>query len=50
MQPGDVYSTYADNIKLKNWVGYEPKTSLDVGIEKFIEWYLNYFIKIQKIT
>ena len=43
MQPGDVHTTYADNMKLKEWVGYEPNTSLDEGIKKFLEWYLNYF-------
>ena len=43
MQPGDVNSTHSDNMKLREWVGYEPKTSLDEGIKKFLEWYLNYF-------
>ena len=43
MQPGDVNSTHSDNMKLREWVGYEPKTSLDEGIKKFLEWYFNYF-------
>ena len=43
MQPGDVIATYADHLKFKEWIGFEPKTSFDVGIEKFSQWYLNYF-------
>ncbi len=43
MQAGDVLSTYADNLKLKEWIDFEPKTSIKEGIEKFSEWYLRYF-------
>lgn len=38
MQPGDVDRTYADITKAKNMLGYEPKTSFEEGIRKFIEW------------
>lgn len=38
MQPGDVDRTYADITKAKNMLGYEPKTSFEDGIRKFIEW------------
>jgi len=42
MQPGDVVATYADVEELKNDVGYEPKTRLDVGINRWVKWYKDY--------
>lgn len=39
MQPGDVDRTFADVSKAKELIGYEPKTSFEEGIEKFIKWY-----------
>ena len=39
MQPGDVDRTYADITKAKKLIGYEPKTSFEEGIRKFVEWY-----------
>ena len=39
MQPGDVDRTYADVSKAKRLLGYEPKTSFEEGIKKFVEWY-----------
>lgn len=39
MQPGDVERTYADISKAKALIGYEPKTSFEEGIKKFVEWY-----------
>lgn len=41
-QKGDVAQTYADTTKLFNLTGYKPKTSLETGIEKFINWYKEY--------
>ena len=43
MQMGDVESTSANINLLKNLTGFEPKTSIDEGISKFIEWYLDYY-------
>ena len=43
MQPGDVKSTFADINRLKDWVNFSPKTSLDLGISKFALWYRDYF-------
>ncbi len=43
MQPGDVPATYADIEDLKRDVGFEPKTTLEEGIPKFIAWYKDYF-------
>ncbi len=42
MQNGDVVATYADIEDLKRDVGYEPKTSLEYGIEHWVEWYKEY--------
>ncbi len=43
MQPGDVKSTFADIKKLKDWVNFSPKTSLNSGILKFALWFKEYF-------
>lgn len=43
LQPGDVPETYADISALKNDFGYQPKTSLEDGIKKFVNWYLEYY-------
>ena len=39
MQPGDVDRTYADISKAKKLIGYEPKTTFEDGIRKFVNWY-----------
>ena len=41
MQPGDVERTYSDISKAKKLLGYEPKTSFEEGIKKFVDWYRN---------
>ena len=43
MQPGDTEKTFADISKIKDWVGFVPKTKIEVGMEKFIDWYRNYY-------
>ncbi len=43
MQKGDVYKTYANIDALKKSVGYQPETSIDVGIGKFVAWYKSYY-------
>ena len=43
MQQGDVYQTYADTTKLENDFGYKPKTLLKDGIERFVEWYKEFY-------
>jgi len=40
---GDVLKTSADVSKAERELGYKPTTPLDVGIEKFIVWYRDYF-------
>jgi UDP-glucuronate 4-epimerase len=40
MQPGDVFATNADLTKAKNILNYNPQTSIEEGIRKFVSWYL----------
>lgn len=42
MQPGDVKETYADLSKIKYELGYQPATTIDVGVPLFVEWYKKY--------
>mgnify|MGYP001465273984 CR=1 FL=1 len=42
MQPGDVYSTYADISETVRDYGFSPKTSLKQGLRQFSEWYREY--------
>lgn len=39
MQPGDVDRTYACIDKAKDMIGYNPQTSFEEGIKKFVKWY-----------
>ena len=39
MQPGDVPKTHSDVTDLVNDLGYKPDTTIEYGVEKFIEWY-----------
>lgn len=40
MQPGDVPVTFADISKAKRLLGYDPKTKIEDGIPKFVEWFM----------
>ena len=40
-QPGDVPATYADITKSRELLDYNPKTKIQDGIPKFVEWFLN---------
>jgi len=42
LQPGDVPDTWADVEALRQDVGYSPSTPIEVGVARFVEWYLNY--------
>ena len=42
IQPGDVTMTFADIKESKKDFDYNPKTSLEQGIKKFVNWYLDY--------
>ncbi|MCD6471077.1 GDP-mannose 4,6-dehydratase, partial [bacterium] len=45
LQPGDVLETYADITKAKKILGWEPKTEIEEGVKKFVEWYRKYYGK-----
>ena len=44
LQPGDVPGTWADVSALRAAVGYQPPTTIEVGVRKFVEWYRSYYI------
>ncbi len=43
LQPGDVPATFADVDDLMNDVGFKPSTPITMGIQRFIDWYREYF-------
>jgi UDP-glucuronate 4-epimerase len=43
MQAGDVPATFADIEDLANDVGFRPKTSIEDGVAKFVQWYRDYY-------
>lgn len=42
MQDGDVRETYADISAIQNDLGFQPATSIDVGVPAFVNWYRDY--------
>ncbi|MBL8505994.1 MAG: NAD-dependent epimerase [Methylobacillus glycogenes] len=47
MQAGDVPATYADTAALEAWVGFRPQTSLASGLQRFCDWYQDYYATTQ---
>lgn len=45
MKPGDVPATYASTDRLYEAVGFKPNTSLEEGLQKFTDWYVEYYNK-----
>ena len=43
IQPGDVLDTFADVDCLKEAVGFCPSTPIELGIQRFVEWYRGYY-------
>jgi UDP-glucuronate 4-epimerase len=43
MQPGDVARTEADVEETKAALDYSPSTPIEVGVGKFVDWYLDYY-------
>ena len=43
LQEGDVEETFADITDLQNETGFTPSTSIEEGIEKFVNWYREYY-------
>ena len=43
LQAGDVPDTCADVTDLMREVGYQPRTAIETGVSKFVEWYRSYY-------
>ncbi len=43
LQPGDVPDTWADVEDLARDVDYRPATPVEVGVARFVDWYLEYY-------
>jgi len=43
MQPGDVHETSADTQPLSQAIGFAPETSVEQGVQKFVEWYRDFY-------
>jgi UDP-glucuronate 4-epimerase len=43
MQPGDVPATFADVDDLARDVDFAPRTPIETGVKRFIEWYREYY-------
>jgi UDP-glucuronate 4-epimerase len=42
MQPGDVPESYADIEASRRDLGFEPKTTIETGLGRFVDWYKEY--------
>jgi UDP-glucuronate 4-epimerase len=42
MQPGDISKTWSDIANARKKLGYNPKTEVEVGVKKTIDWYKSY--------
>ena len=38
-QPGDVPRTYADVSKARRLLGYDPRTPIEEGVRRFVQWF-----------
>ena len=43
LQPGDVPDTWADSSRLARAVSYRPATQVKEGVDRFVDWYLEYY-------
>lgn len=43
IKPGDVPATYASTDALQKAVGFKPETSIEEGLQKFADWYVDYY-------
>lgn len=43
IKPGDVPATYASTKFLHDAVGFQPETSIQDGLQKFVDWYVDYY-------
>ncbi|WP_216650256.1 GDP-mannose 4,6-dehydratase [Fundicoccus ignavus] len=45
IKPGDVPATYASTDKLQKAIDFKPETSIQDGLQKFTDWYVDYYNK-----
>ena len=50
MQPGDVVCTYAQMDDLYRAVGFQPATTIEEGLPRFVEWYCKYHSTAEKVA
>jgi len=43
MQPGDVKATYADIEPLRREFGWQPTTSIEIGLPRLVDWYRSHY-------
>ena len=43
IQPGDLSVTASNCDSLNKWIGFSPSTSIQKGVNKFIEWYRDFY-------
>lgn len=47
LQPGDVPETYANVDDLFNNINFKPETTIQDGVNKFVDWYLDYYKELK---
>ncbi len=45
MQPGDVLGTSADTQPLYDAINFRPQTSVEQGVQQFVDWYRDFYQK-----
>ncbi|WP_243297752.1 SDR family NAD(P)-dependent oxidoreductase [Bacillus litorisediminis] len=45
IKAGDVPATYASTDSLQHAVGFKPQTPIEVGLQRFTDWYVEYYKK-----
>ena len=43
IQPGDVEITSSDSSRIKEWINFAPKVTIEEGLEKFAKWFKNFY-------
>jgi UDP-glucuronate 4-epimerase len=44
----EVLDTFADVSELEAWTGFRPRTDLREGVQRFVDWYREYFETISE--
>lgn len=45
LKAGDVYKTYASTEELEKLIDFKPQTKISEGLQKFTDWYVQYYNK-----